>query len=46
MRLSQAAIDRIEEHIEAVEATAEDPEDRQLAIDLQTLLDIYLENLQ
>jgi hypothetical protein len=42
MKLSVKAIERIREHIEAVEGTAEDEDDRQLARDLQTLLDIAL----
>lgn len=44
MRLNLKALQRIEEHIEAMEGTAEDDEDRQLAADLRTLLDSYSTN--
>ncbi len=43
MRLSAAAIERIRDHIEAAWGTAETKEDRQIATDLQTLLNIYRE---
>jgi hypothetical protein len=42
MRLSARAIQNIKDFIETEEATAEDDDDRQLAMDVQALLDCYL----
>jgi hypothetical protein len=43
-KLSKEAIERLEEHIEAVYGTAGDDDDRQLASDLRTLMDFYKEH--
>jgi len=52
MRMSQEALDRIETLIEGLENTSaeagsqDEKEDRQLAVDLRTLLEIYHANLE